>query len=273
MTTPAPAPTGSLTAQMYQALCGHYRRPDITGGDGEILLPEVQAPGSNRRCDLLRIGLWPSRGYGIDVHEIKTSRSDWLRELDNPGKADAWWEYSSRFWIVAPPKMIQPEELPPGWGLMEPPAGAGRRRFKVVVKPETREPKLTVVLLAHLVTRVENLRAEQIRLLRQDHRNEVYQAEQRGRAQAAAAKMPSDVRNRLDLLERLEALLGFRLDEFGFDRPGEPARVTPFELGAALAEYTHDHVALQRSLDRLAEAQGRLRRAAETAMNTLRTDQ
>lgn len=263
MTTPTPA-TGA-TSQLMDALIAHYRKPGVEGGDGEVLLPEVQAPGSNRRCDLLRIGLWPSRGYGIDVHELKVSRSDWLRELAEPAKADAWWEHCSRFWIVAPPKMIRPEEMPPGWGLMEPPSQAGRRRFKVVVEPETRTPKLTVQLVAALVSRTENLRADYIHRLQVDHRNEIDRLVRVERQRRSEATLDSRTRQRLDLLQKLERWLGVKLDEFAW-RDG----VEPMELGTAMKEYVHDHIALQRRRDKLTERQVKLRQAAETVLNHLR---
>jgi len=84
----APRPVGPTTAQVLAALIRHYRKPG-EARSGEILITEPQAPGSSRRCDLLRVGMWASRGTGIDVHEVKVSRADWLRELDDPAKAEA----------------------------------------------------------------------------------------------------------------------------------------------------------------------------------------
>jgi hypothetical protein len=247
------------------ALTAHYRKPG-TDQDGEVLLPEVAAPGSNRRADLVRIGLWPSRGYGIDVHELKVSRSDWQRELDEPAKADAWWPYSSRFWVVAPPRMIRPEEMPPGWGLMEPPTQANRRRFRVVVKPAEREPKLTVALLADLVGRADNIRAHEIWLLKQDHRNEMSAQERKIRAEVGATRLDYETRERLELLEKLEAGLGGKLSEW-VSRRDEQIGVPEFL--AAVAEFTRDHVALQRHRRELDDLEARIRRAATKALTGL----
>ena len=52
-------------------------------------------------------------------HEIKVSRGDWLRELQDPSKSAAWSRYCDRWWLVAPPGVARREELPAGWGLME----------------------------------------------------------------------------------------------------------------------------------------------------------
>ncbi|MFB4275777.1 hypothetical protein ACBJ59_10830 [Nonomuraea sp. MTCD27] len=254
------------TQQLMDALIGHYRKPGTTQ-DGEVLLPEVVAPGSNRRCDLLRIGVWASRGHGIDVHELKTSRSDWLRELDDPAKAEAWWPYSSRFWVVAPPKMISPDEVPSGWGLMEPPAAANRRRFKVIVKPAERAPKLTIPLLADLVGRADNIRAHEIWLLKQDHRNEMFALEGKIRAEVGASKLDFETQDQLALLAKFEAAMGVGLREW-VSRVDD-RRFSVDEVVAALGEYCREHVALQRRARDVADAEDRVRRAADSALARL----
>src|SRR5690606_33305364 len=126
--------------------------------EGAILVTGVPAPGSPRSGDRLRVGMWPSRGLGIDLHELKVSRSDWLRELHDPGKADAWWRYCSRFWIVATPGVVSREEMPKGWGLMLPPARSNARRFRVVVPAAEREPMVDLPLLVEILRRADNTR-------------------------------------------------------------------------------------------------------------------
>lgn len=253
------------TKDLLTALIAHYGKPDGTRQEGEVLLPEVAAPGSNRRCDLLRIGLWPSRGLGIDVHELKTSRADWLRELNDPGKADAWWKHSSRFWVVAPTGLIDPREIPPGWGLMEPPRSG--RRFKIVVKAETRAPKLSLALMTELVSRTDNIRAQEIHRVRQDERNAIFRAIEEDRKKRDTAKLSYEVKEALDLLERLEKALGSRITEWASKRDLD--RVSADELAEALRDYTRDHVALQKRTRELADLDGRLRRASELALKSL----
>src|SRR5690242_11175870 len=116
MTVTTPSMT---TTELLDRLRAHFIKPDDTWA-GAVCLTEVTAPNSTRRADLVHIGLWASRGAGgIDVCELKTSRSDFRRELEKPAKAEAWWPYSSRFWIVSPSEHITPPgELPEGWGLM-----------------------------------------------------------------------------------------------------------------------------------------------------------
>jgi hypothetical protein len=77
--------------------------------------------GSNcgRHADAIAFSVWPSRGLELHGIEIKASRSDWLRELKKPEKADAFQEYCD-FWfvVVGDEKIALPEEVPANWGLL-----------------------------------------------------------------------------------------------------------------------------------------------------------
>jgi hypothetical protein len=58
-------------------------------------------------------------GYPVHGHEVKVSRSDWLTELKNPDKADAFRRYCDYWWLVVPDRAIVHDgELPAGWGLL-----------------------------------------------------------------------------------------------------------------------------------------------------------
>jgi hypothetical protein len=77
--------------------------------------------GASRSADIMMIGLWPSRGCALEGMELKISRSDWLRELKKPQKAEAFVPYCDRWWVIAStPDIVKVEELPPTWGLMVP---------------------------------------------------------------------------------------------------------------------------------------------------------
>ncbi len=93
------------------------------GGSGEYaFLTHVRNDGgfsATRTFDAVAVSLWPSRGYAIDVFEVKVSRSDWMRELKDPAKSEAAWEIGDRFWICATAGVVDPAELPQGWGLIE----------------------------------------------------------------------------------------------------------------------------------------------------------
>lgn len=111
------------------------RSPNVTADDVlEALAERHRAPawalvsqvrnqtgyrdGKIRTCDALAMSLWPSRGLELHGFEIKVARSDWLAELDDPAKADGFVKFCDRWWVVAPPLVVVPAELPKTWGLM-----------------------------------------------------------------------------------------------------------------------------------------------------------
>jgi hypothetical protein len=70
------------------------------------------------RVDAVAVNLWRSRGHHVVGLEVKRSRSDWLRELREPSKADTYWRHFNRFYVVTPPGVVKVGELPTGWGLL-----------------------------------------------------------------------------------------------------------------------------------------------------------
>jgi hypothetical protein len=81
-----------------------------------------------RTADALAVDLWPSSGNVIHGFEVKVSRSDWLTELKDPSKADAFRQYVDHWWLVVPDASIVRGDLPDGWGLL---AGVGSLRARV----------------------------------------------------------------------------------------------------------------------------------------------
>lgn len=86
-----------------------------------ILLNEVSnASGfdGTRSIDVVAFGLYSSRGYEVHAFECKAQRSDWLKELNQPDKADEFVKIVDKFWIVANKGVVNKGELPRGWGLI-----------------------------------------------------------------------------------------------------------------------------------------------------------
>lgn len=103
------------TAHARQMLHKRYPAPEWA------LMQEV-APatgGGTRYADAVAINLWNSRGHSIHGFEIKVSRSDWLRELKQPEKAEDVFRFCDFWWILAPKGIVKDGELPPAWGLLE----------------------------------------------------------------------------------------------------------------------------------------------------------
>lgn len=111
------------------------------GGNGQYAFLEKVRNGAgfnaNRTLDAVVVDLWPSRGLTIDGFEVKVSRSDWLRELGQPDKAEDACKLVDRFWVAAPRGVVLNGELPPTWGLME---VTGKKLVQVVAAPLLRPP-------------------------------------------------------------------------------------------------------------------------------------
>jgi len=77
-----------------------------------------------RWADAIALCCYPSMGLELHGFEIKTHRSDWLRELQNGEKSQAVWQFCDRWWIVVADKaIVAPGELPKTWGLLAPKGG------------------------------------------------------------------------------------------------------------------------------------------------------
>lgn len=183
---------------------------------GGMLIPEVtHGRQGGRRCDALFIGFTSASGRILVGHEIKVSRSDWLHELDQTGKADTWADECHAWYVVAPDEsVVRPEEIPHGWGLLL--ATGARTRLTVKVKAHVhtdRQPSWTAT--RSILSRVDTLRAETVR-------RQVQAEADRIRARYEADWVPkrsSDEelreRNKAQraLLDRIEAALGVRISD------------------------------------------------------------
>jgi hypothetical protein len=89
-----------------------------------------------RYADALALNLYPSRGLELLGFEIKISKGDWKRELARPDKSAPIQRFCDRWYIVAPPGIVDKVELPPTWGLME----SDKEGTKLITKVEA--PKL-----------------------------------------------------------------------------------------------------------------------------------
>lgn len=103
------------TADINEALRKRFCAPQWS-----IFFEVAEGTGSNpgRYADAVAMGLWPSQGLEIWGFEVKVYRSDWLRELKQPRKAEAVAAYCDKWWIAASEDVVQTDEVPPAWGLM-----------------------------------------------------------------------------------------------------------------------------------------------------------
>lgn len=105
-----PITTGTLFAALEQ----RYQAPEW------LVLSEVQnGKGGARYADAIAVSLWASRGIRIFGFEIKRTRADWLRELKQPAKSEAFHGLVDAWWLVAPKGIVERHELPVDWGYLE----------------------------------------------------------------------------------------------------------------------------------------------------------
>ena len=103
---------------------------------------------ARRTADYIAMDMWPSKGLALHGHEVKVSRSDWLCELRDPTKAEAFRQFMDFWWLVVSDKGIVRNDLPEGWGLM---AVSGNRLRVVKPAPRLTPEPLPKPLLACLL--------------------------------------------------------------------------------------------------------------------------
>jgi hypothetical protein len=170
-------------AALVQALRSRFGGPDYA------LITQVRdGSGWDRRTfDALAIGLWASRGHTIHGFECKIGRGDWRRELAQPQKAEPLAASCHYWWIVAPPRIVDPETLPETWGLLVPDGPNGPIRMLREAARRTPDT-LTPGFVAQLAKRL---------LVERPGQSELDAAEQRGYMRG---KSDGDARRDMDLV-------------------------------------------------------------------------
>lgn len=248
----------ATAAEMLDRLRRHYIKPGPMPGG--IFLPECGLNGATaRRVDALYVGFTSTSGRHLVGHEIKVSRSDWLHELNQPGKADLWADQCHAWYAVAPSTdIIKPEELPAGWGLMviNPKTKTRldvKRRATVHVE---RQPSWQIV--RSIMARLDTLQAAEIHRVRssaeQDAREKLT-AEITKRESDRAAARSNDATG---ILAKFEEELGLSLHSWMLER--DKTRVTPEALKSALA--------LLAARERLTDRYGGLEHVAKDLRDT-----
>ena len=116
-----PEPAAMTEAAVTDALHTRYSQVHGNGRRYAVAAGVRSHAGfdARRTADYVAMDLWPSKGLALHGHEIKISRSDWLRELKEPEKAAEFIPWMNFWWLVASdPRIVRDGELPEGWGLM-----------------------------------------------------------------------------------------------------------------------------------------------------------
>lgn len=99
---------------IYRLLVQKY-----TNGGEWIVAGEVQRTTgwSDRRYDFVAMNCYSSKGYRVEVVEIKVSKSDLRRELEEPEKHNVVFEDIDFYSLAAPAEVINMSIIPPKWGV------------------------------------------------------------------------------------------------------------------------------------------------------------
>ncbi|MGS0567066.1 hypothetical protein [Xanthomonas oryzae] len=196
---------------------------------------------ASRSADAVAMNLWPSRGLAIHGFEIKVSRGDWKRELQNPKKAEAVAQYCDYWWIVAPEGVVSADELPEAWGLQE-----VRSDALVVVKQATKAEAVAVTrsFMAALFRRMSETDGEEVeKLVRL--RFEQVDADRRAEIERAVSSRTQQYETLRKRVEEFERAAGLDLEDWQF-QPEDFGKAVKFVLDNKLYGAYH-------SIERLRE--------------------
>ena len=106
----------------------------------------------SRIADFVAIDKYSST-QAMHGHEVKVSRSDWLTELRDPGKAEPVKRFCNFWWLVVPEaNIVKPGEVPEDWGLLVQTKSGLRAKVKA---PTLTPDPLTLDFVAGLAAAVQ----------------------------------------------------------------------------------------------------------------------
>jgi hypothetical protein len=160
-----PQPAGQPCTERDLLAALHHRYSYVLGnGRRYVVAEQVRSHASfdaRRTADFIALDTWKSSNFALHGHEVKVSRSDWLRELKEPEKAAEFIPYLNYWWVVVPaPAIVKTAELPDWWGLMTL-AGGQLRALKRARRQEAAPLTMTrMVALMRAVQRTAALRGQ-----------------------------------------------------------------------------------------------------------------
>ena len=102
-------------------LLRHYHRKDWRDEREWAFFTHVRTPWNvrqTREADAVAMNMWASKEFAVHGFEVKVSRSDWRREIEQPTKWLGIGGWCSRWTVVAPAGVVKLEEVPEPWGAL-----------------------------------------------------------------------------------------------------------------------------------------------------------
>lgn len=107
--------------------------------------------GYSRTLDAIVFDTWPSAGLKLHGLEIKVTKADLRRELQNTNKFSEWEPHLDQFSIIAPKGIVDLKLLPPKWGLFVPDGAGLRARRKPLMLHAEKRTELSRSMVAAFV--------------------------------------------------------------------------------------------------------------------------
>lgn len=207
------------TAADLQARLAEYH----SGGEWALQWEVGNGTGSNlrRHADAVAMSIWPSRGYKIHGYEIKVSRSDWLRELKEPEKADPVAQFCDAWFLVAPADIVNEVEVPETWGWMVPSGKSLRIKKQPTVKKVEQLTRPFVAAMLRRSHEAQNsLVAAQVRKLRAED-----EKANRDRVERELKNRSYEYENLKRQIAEFEEQSGIKLDRYGGGNIGKKVKM------------------------------------------------
>lgn len=216
-----------------------------------------------RSADGIAVGMYRSCGRQVHGFEMKVSRTDWLKELSQPAKAESWMRYCHRWALIVPDVSIVHEgELPPTWGLGTP--DRTRKNALPRIKWITRPPELTPIPFSMVFLTA---------LLYASRQVDAPVREKEMRAEYERGK--KDAQNSFDREFRNEDYIALRKAVEAFEQASGisiskyTGEKTATEMGSTFAEYRKVKGSLARHIRELERTMESINRSAVTVTNEL----
>lgn len=101
--------------EVYNAICQKFSDSRQYAIASEVGLT---TGGSRRRIDVVIVNCYASNNFRIDGIEIKVSKADLRRELEDPDKHVAFFDMLDYYTLACPEGIADLSLLPPKWGLL-----------------------------------------------------------------------------------------------------------------------------------------------------------
>lgn len=229
----------------------------------------------SRSADAVMMSLWPSHGLGITGFEFKASRSDWLRELKQPEKADAIFVHCNRWFLVAESAdIVKKEELPPTWGLMVRTANGDKLRLVVERAAIPRPGGIDRGFVASLLREAQGAALRPVEDLRRELREEAAAAREKAVEEYSDKARRCDnaednFKLMADRIETFERASGINISQWSAGQVGNAARIIAHNPRSYLDEFRRSADGLRQAADRASEALAEIEAMVKNGSNQI----